>query len=84
LFVREVDGAAVDGWFQNLTVARGLSAGTAIRHFNVIHHMMEKDSTIWSKETGIDRKESSPSSASPFEHDTQAGIAGSAIPNQVF
>jgi integrase len=30
-------------------------AGTAVRHFNVMHHMMEKASTIWSKETGIDR-----------------------------
>jgi hypothetical protein len=26
-----------------------------VRHFNVIHHMMKKASTIWSKETGIDR-----------------------------
>ncbi len=26
-----------------------------MRHFNVMHHMMEKASTIWSKETGIDR-----------------------------
>ena len=31
------------------------SAGTAVRHFNVMHHMMEKAATIWSKETGIDR-----------------------------
>ena len=26
-----------------------------MRHFNVMHHMMEKASTIWSKRTGIDR-----------------------------
>ncbi len=26
-----------------------------MRHFNVMHHMMEKASTIWSKETGLDR-----------------------------
>ncbi|HTR67609.1 MAG TPA: site-specific integrase, partial [Terriglobales bacterium] len=32
-----------------------LSPGTAARHFNVMHHMMEKASTIWSTETGIDR-----------------------------
>ncbi len=55
LFVREVDGARITRWFENLTVKRGLSAGTAARHFNVVHHMMEKASTIWSKETGIDR-----------------------------
>ena len=34
---------------------KGLSQGTAVRHFNVMHHMMEKAATIWSKETGIDR-----------------------------
>jgi integrase len=55
LFVREVDGRAVDRWYQSLTVKRGLSAGTAVRHFNVMHHMMEKAASIWSKETGIDR-----------------------------
>ena len=32
-----------------------MSAGTAVRQFNVMHHMMEKAATIWSKETGIDR-----------------------------
>ena len=26
-----------------------------MRHFNVMHHMMEKAATLWSKETGIDR-----------------------------
>lgn len=55
LFVREVDGAAVGRWYENLTAVRELSPGTAVRHFNVMHHMMEKASTIWSKETGIDR-----------------------------
>ncbi len=55
LFVREVDGASIQRWYQGLSEARGLSAGTAVRHFNVIHHMMEKAATIWSKETGIDR-----------------------------
>lgn len=55
LFVREVDGIAVDRWHQRLTSVRGLSAGTAVRHFNVMHHMMEKASTIWSKETGLER-----------------------------
>jgi integrase len=55
LFVREVDGRAVDRWYQGLTERRGLSAGTAVRHFNVMHHMMGKAALIWSKETGIDR-----------------------------
>lgn len=55
LFVREVDGIAVSRWYSNLTSARGLSEGTAVRHFNVMHHMMEKASTIWSKDTGLDR-----------------------------
>ena len=54
-FVREVDGDAVGRWYENLTAVRNLSPGTAVRHFNVMHHMMEKASTIWSKETGIDR-----------------------------
>jgi len=55
MFVREVDGRAVDRWYQGLTDRRGLSAGTAVRHFNVMHHMMGKAASIWSKETGIDR-----------------------------
>ena len=55
LFVRELDGTEISRWFENLTAARGLSAGTAVRHFNVMHHMMEKAATIWSRETGIDR-----------------------------
>jgi len=55
LFVREVDGDAVTRWYENLTAVRGLSPGTAVRHFNVMHHMMEKAPTIWSRDTGIDR-----------------------------
>ena len=54
-FVREVDGGAIARWYEDLTAVRGLSAGAAVRHFNVMHHMMEKAATIWSKETGIDR-----------------------------
>src|SRR5215471_14758581 len=53
-FVREVDGPAVQRWYRGLTES-GLSAGTAVRNFNVMHHMMKKASTIWTKETGIDR-----------------------------
>jgi hypothetical protein len=55
LFVREVDGDAVGRWYESLTAVRDLSPGTAVRHFNVMHHMMEKAATLWSKETGIDR-----------------------------
>jgi len=55
VFVREVDGIAVGRWYENLTGVRDLSPGTAVRHFNVMHHMMAKASTIWSKETGINR-----------------------------
>ncbi len=55
MFAREVDGIAVQRWYENLTGIRDLSPGTAVRHFNVMHHMMEKASTIWSKETGLDR-----------------------------
>src|SRR5215475_11529111 len=55
MFVREVDGRTVDRWYRGLMERRGLSAGTAVRHFTVMHHMMEKAATIWSKETGIDR-----------------------------
>ena len=55
MFAREVDGIAVQRWYENLTGLRDLSPGTAVRHFNVMHHMMEKASTIWSKETGLDR-----------------------------
>jgi len=54
-FVREIDGIAVGLWYENLTGVRSLSPGTAVRHFNVMHHMMEKATTIWSKETGLDR-----------------------------
>lgn len=55
LFVREVEGPAVDGWYRKLTEEKGLTPGTAVRHFNVMHHLLEKAATIWSKETGIDR-----------------------------
>jgi integrase len=55
VFVREVEGTVVDQWYRNLMTEKGLSEGTAARHFNVMHHMMHKAATIWSKETGIDR-----------------------------
>lgn len=55
LFVREVDGSAVQRWYAGLTGKKKLSAGTAVRHFTVMHHMMEKACTIWSKETGVIR-----------------------------
>jgi hypothetical protein len=32
-----------------------LSQGTAVRHFNVMQHMMAKASTIWLRETGIEK-----------------------------
>jgi excisionase family DNA binding protein len=51
-FVREVDGSAIQGWYGGLT-EDGLSAGTAVRHFNIMHHVMEKACTIWSKETAL-------------------------------
>jgi integrase len=54
-FVREVDWTDVDRWYQRLMAEKGLSQGTAVRHFNVMHHMMGKACTIWSKDTGIDR-----------------------------
>jgi hypothetical protein len=46
LFAREVDGMAVQSWYENLTDVRGLAPNTAVRHFHVMHHMMEKASTI--------------------------------------
>src|SRR5260370_1057944 len=55
LFVREVDGDVLSRWYENLTIVREVSQGTAVRHFNVMHHMMKKAATIWSKDTGIDR-----------------------------
>jgi hypothetical protein len=54
-FVREIDGDAVGCWNENLTTVRKLSPATAVRHSNVMHHMMEKAATIWSKDSGIDR-----------------------------
>lgn len=55
MFVREVDGIHVQRWYENLTGKRGLAENTAVRHFNVMHHLMKKASTIWAKETGLDR-----------------------------
>lgn len=55
LFVREVDAMAVQRWYENLTDVRGLAPNTAVRHFHVMHHLMEKASTIWAKLTGLDR-----------------------------
>ena len=46
-FVREVEGNAVSRWYENLTAVHELSPGTAVRHFNVMHHMMEEAATIW-------------------------------------
>jgi hypothetical protein len=45
-FVREVDGVAVQRWYENVTGIHGLAANTTVRHFNVMHHMMEKASTL--------------------------------------
>jgi len=43
MFVRELeDGSAIDRWYKNLTAKHRLSAGTAVRHFNVVHHMWER------------------------------------------
>ena len=33
MFARELDGTEITRWFENLTVKRGLSPGTAVRHF---------------------------------------------------
>jgi integrase len=56
MFVRETeDGQVVNRWYQGLTAKHGLSPGTAVRHFNVMHHMMEKACTIGANDTGIDR-----------------------------
>jgi integrase len=41
--------------YESLTADHGLSDGTAVRHFSVMHHMMAKASTIWSNETGLER-----------------------------
>jgi hypothetical protein len=54
-FVGEVDGTAIQRWYRRLVDVQGLSPGTAVRHFNVMHHMMGRAATIWSNETGIDR-----------------------------
>jgi integrase len=54
-FVGEVNGSAIQRWYRRLGEVQGLSPGTAVRHFNVLHHMLGRAATIWSKETGIDR-----------------------------
>ena len=53
IFVRDLDGVHIQGWVDNLTGKRGLAENTAVRHFNVMHHLMKKASTIWSKGTGL-------------------------------
>jgi hypothetical protein len=65
MFVREVDGMAVQEWYDNLTDVRELAVNTAERHFHVMHHMMRKASTIWATVTGIDR---SPADQVEVEH----------------
>jgi len=65
MFVREVDGMAVQEWYDNLTDVRELAVNTAERHFHVMHHMMKKASTIWATITGIDRN---PSDQVEVEH----------------
>ena len=52
--VREVDGSPSNGGTRG-SREEGTFAGTAVRHFNVMHHMMGKACTIWSKETGVIR-----------------------------
>jgi len=54
-FVHQVDGVAIERWYHDLTALRGLSPGTALRHFNVLHHMLGRAATVWSKETGLNR-----------------------------
>ncbi len=54
-FAREIDGAAINRWYQDLSEGKGLAPNTAVRHFNVMHHMMGKAATVWAKDTGIDR-----------------------------
>ena len=54
-FVREIDGAAVERWYHDLTAVRGLCPGTAVRHFNVMHHMLGRAVTVWTKDTGLTR-----------------------------
>jgi len=45
-FVREISGDDVGQWYENLTAVHDLSPGTAVRHLNVMHHMMKKAATI--------------------------------------
>jgi integrase len=55
MFVREATGEVMRRWYAGLTETKGLSEGTALRHFNVMHHMMGKAATVWCSESGIDR-----------------------------
>jgi hypothetical protein len=54
-FVREVDGSAISRWYEDLTAVRDLSPGTAVRHFNVMHDMMEKASGSGGRKPGLTR-----------------------------
>ena len=54
-FVHEIDVRAVERWYHDLTAVRGLSAGTALRHFNVLHHLLSRASSVWATETGLNR-----------------------------
>ena len=54
-FVSEIDGAAVERWYHDLTMIQGLSASTALRHFNVLHHLFGRATTVWTKDTGLSR-----------------------------
>ena len=52
-FVHEVDGPAVERWYHGMTATKGLSCGTALRHFNVLHHLLGRAKSVWRKETGL-------------------------------
>ena len=54
-FVLDVDGAAIDRWYQDLSAVHGLCPGTAVRHFNVMHHMLGRAASVWTKDTGLTR-----------------------------
>ncbi len=55
MFVREVSGTDIERWRDNLRDKRRLAENTIARHFDVMHHLMKKASTIWSEETGLSR-----------------------------
>lgn len=48
MFVREVDGIGPPSSMRTSLWKRSLAENTAVRHFNVMHHMMKKAATIWS------------------------------------